>query len=137
MEPLCNLCKARQTKYSCIKCNKPLCNVCAKAEGDNTECYNEEAKRVGKCLGCCPHPLSKVQKTIFSAFGTTPSTQKAPKSLSKTSLPFAGKINPKQHKATTKHIRTVTPGTVEKWKAELATYSVSEWLTYDIDKDGI
>ena len=57
---------------------------------------------------------------------------------SEKSLPLLPKtkINPKQHKAPSTVSQSVTPATVDKWKAELASHSISEWLTYDIDKDG-
>ena len=44
--------------------------------------------------------------------------------------------NPKQHKATSQQTRIVTPATVEKCKSEMAVHSLSDWLTYSIDKNG-
>ena len=46
------------------------------------------------------------------------------------------KQNPKQHKATSQKTRIVTPATIEKCKSEMAVHSLSEWITYRIDKNG-
>ena len=37
---------------------------------------------------------------------------------------------------TSQQARTVTPATVQKWKSEMAVYSLSEWLTYSIHING-
>ena len=37
---------------------------------------------------------------------------------------------------TSQQTRTVTPATIEKWKSDMAIYSLSEWLTYSIHING-
>ena len=46
------------------------------------------------------------------------------------------KRNLQQHKVTSQQTRTAAPATAEKWKSEMAVHSLSEWLTYSIDKNG-
>ena len=159
MESLCTVCNETNTKYTCIICEVFVCNKCVKATGENVDGYNEELKRVGKCPDCdtdftktVPHwvitesvqamqppETKKLQKSVYNMFGK--SAQNKLKELlpkkSEESLPSLPKtkINPKQHKAPSTVSRTVTPATVDKWKAELASHSISEWLKYDIDKD--
>ena len=160
MESLCTVCNETNTKYTCITCEVFVCNKCAKAAGENVDGYNEELKRVGKCPDCdtdftktvpdCaitesvqamqPPKTKKVQKSVYDMFGKSAQNtlkESLPKK-SEESLPSLPrtKINPKQHKAPLTVSWTVTPATVDKCKAELASHSVSEWLTYDIDKDG-
>ena len=84
-----------------------------------------------------PPETKKVQKSVYDMFGKS-AQNKLKESLpkkSEESLPSLQKtkINSRQHKTPSNVSRTVT---VDKWKAELASHSISEWLTYDIDKDG-
>ena len=84
--PSCMFCQVRNTKYKCITCNKPTCNICATPMEETTNGYSEEEKHVSKCPDCCTHsvneaeecsmttvnnepPRKKIQRSIFSAFG--------------------------------------------------------------------
>ena len=145
---------ARIPKLStlCIACNQPICNKCATASEETVPGYSEELKQVGKCPDCTTDftkdfpdcsvtntkkgskPQKKVQKSIFASFGTT-TPKNLPHAQTTVKSSFI-KANPKQHKPTTTSTRTVTIATIEKWKTELATYNVSEWLSYDTDING-
>ncbi|XP_057317246.1 E3 SUMO-protein ligase KIAA1586-like [Hydractinia symbiolongicarpus] len=132
----CCFCE-RSTKYRCISCQKTSCNICSTGVNSTVNGYSEEEKRVGRCPDCSVvinKQPKKIQRSIFSAFGKNPPTLAKQSATNITTPQTKGKTNPKQHKQTTS-TRTVTPATVEKWKAELAQHSVAEWLLYDI-KDG-
>ena len=49
--PLCTFCDERNTKYSCVSCNKVACNICTKPAPEHTG-YDEENKKVGICQNC-------------------------------------------------------------------------------------
>ena len=49
--PLCTFCDERNTKYSCVSCNKVACNICTKPAPEHTGC-DEENKKVGICQNC-------------------------------------------------------------------------------------
>ena len=128
-DPLCSYCKERNTKYCCVDCSLPTCNICSMEVSSESKGYSEELKKVGRCKDCgdvtitknviAAPPAKKVQKTIFASFGGAPGI----------------KNNPKQFKKTVPS-RTVTPETVEKWKSDLGDLFVPEWLEYAIDTNG-
>ena len=47
----CTFCNRNGTKYICVRCGNPVCNVCAEAVHENEEGYDEPNYRVGKCPG--------------------------------------------------------------------------------------
>ena len=47
----CHVCKRKDTKYSCVSCNKAICNVCADVAAEDEHGYDERHYRVGKCPG--------------------------------------------------------------------------------------
>ena len=51
--PLCERCKERYTKYRCLLCEKPVCNICSRnVDDESIPGYDEENKRVGICQSC-------------------------------------------------------------------------------------
>ena len=134
--PLLLFCNECITKYSCITCDSPVCNICSKDVSPDTTGYNDELKKVGQCKSCSVQesaekdgkPPKKIQKTIFNMFGSTSSKSAT---LTKENPKQADKIS--SSKMTS---RTVTPSTIEKWKSELAEYFVPEWLEHAVDSKG-
>ncbi|XP_065681529.1 zinc finger protein 862-like [Hydra vulgaris] len=130
MEAVCSVCRERNTKYTCMKCAVFVCNICATPGKTGDLSYSEEIKRIALCSKCSTvePPKNKIQKTIFSLF--KPFLEQSPAAKS---------INEKNAKEETSKItansRKVSVSTVETWKSELAEYSLSEWLFYDIDSN--
>ena len=54
----CYKCGRKNTKYSCILCDKTICNPCADIAAENEPDYDDDNYRVGKC------PNSECQKKI-------------------------------------------------------------------------
>lgn len=139
MEADCSFCK-RTTKYSCLNCSTPVCNVCSISAAPGRNGYDEEAKKIGICKTCeekksdeALQPEKKKPKTLLSMMKRMPiqpgkATQGKASSSSSSSQP--------KLPATSATARTVTPATVKKWMSELAKYNASEWLTYEVDKAG-
>ena len=50
--PIYETCKERKTKYRCIVCEFPVCNVCSRSADKNVFGYSEENKMVGICQSC-------------------------------------------------------------------------------------
>ena len=74
MSAKCYTCNKPDTKYSCIKCDIVICNICSISAKENDKGYSEELYKVGFCIKCATPknsdpPPAKKQKTIFSAFG--------------------------------------------------------------------
>ena len=49
---MCERCKERYTKYRCLLCEKPFCNICSRNVDDSIPGYDEENKSVGICQSC-------------------------------------------------------------------------------------
>ena len=129
----CTFCE-RNTKYMCIKCSLTLCNICAVSASSTKEGYSKENKTVELCKKCNDSnslevivedekkSQNKKQTSIFLAFKLKPQERKTPNETKQ------------EQGASSTH--TATAATAEKWKSEMAIHSVSEWLTYNIDKNG-
>ena len=133
MSVKCYACNKPDSKYSCIKCDIAICNICSISAKENDKGYPEELYKVGFCTKCITPknsdpPPAKKQKTIFSAFGMKQKPQ------------VADINNPKILTDTTEKepiIRKVTAATIEKWKSELVDFAVNEWLYYEKDASGV
>ena len=73
MEP-CASC-FRDTKYSCIYCSLPLCNVCSIAELNDDTCGWIAGKRVGYCKPCKENLLRKGKLNIDTGNGAVKTSE--------------------------------------------------------------
>ena len=132
-QPKCTVCE-RNTKYMCIKCSLTLCNICAVSAYPTKEGYSEENKTVGLCK---KYNDSNSLEVIVE-------DEKKSQNKQTSILSFFFKLKPQKCKtpSDTKQkqgassMHTATAATAEKWKSEMAIHSVSEWLMYNIDKNG-
>lgn len=145
----------RRTKYKCVSCLKPICNVCS-TEASGNPGYDEESKMIGICGACDNNesdsleltsvistqsePKAKKQRTIdfFTERGNKKVSRKLDSSLKSEAPPRPStKKNPKQYRIGTDDKKLkVSASTVEKWKSEMTKYNVAEWLTYETDSNG-
>lgn len=51
----------RDTKYACLTCSLPVCNICATAENDESTTGWKDGRKVGYCPGCAKN--SEVEET--------------------------------------------------------------------------
>lgn len=74
--PKCAFCKARETKYKCVICCSPACNICTETVDESYAGYDEELKKVGICRMCkstkkkvAKESTMKTQASITELFG--------------------------------------------------------------------
>ena len=144
MSVKCYACNKPDTKYSCIKFDIVICNICSISAKENDKGYSGELYKVGFCTKCATPknsdpPPAKKQKTTFSAFGMKQKPQVTDIKPLKV-MPTKKVNNPKILTDTREKepiIRKVTAATIEKWKSELVDFAVNEWLYYKKDASGV
>ena len=144
MSAKCYACNKPGMKYSCIKCDIVIWNICSISAKENDKGYLEELYKVGFCTKCATPknsdpPPAKKQNTIFSAFRMKQKPQVADIKPPKV-MPTKKVNNPKILTDTREKepiICKVTAATIEKWKSELVDFAVNDWLYYEKDDSGV
>ena len=57
MSVKCYACNKPDTKYSCIKCDIVICNICSISAKENDKGYSEELYKVGFCTKCATRKI--------------------------------------------------------------------------------
>ena len=146
----CIQCGRKGTKYRCIQCSHPVCNVCTTTCTENTPGYCEETYSNGKCGGCSIEQCSVERKRKLeeaSSDNLQPSTQSTISSFFKRSNKVSLMKKPENVASTSKvmnndcNLKTMGKGrtlkvlTAENWKqTSLAKYDGQKWLVINADK---
>lgn len=162
--PNCYKCDRENTKYRCLNCKKPLCNVCSIACTIDTEGYSEENYLVGKCSAAndCSNvktgqkrkqqrsettpvrsklkqPSLAKQPKLSALFsppsGSSSSTTSTISKLQQISQTQIETQNPEPVPQPSPKARTLKVATANNWKSTaLANFMGEEWFVANEDK---
>ena len=154
----CIDCGRKDTKYSCIACNRKICNVCSKPSLPNEIGYSEENYMIAKCSDCNKGVVEVLDEAKENPGILSKETPKfCKKGERQLKLDFfrkkthvndddsevsEGKLQVKtsistvtKEKMSTK--RGLSLATAEKWKtSHLVLYDPEQWLFINADKKG-